>query len=94
MPANLENLAVATGLEKSPFSFQSQRWAMPKNVQTTIQFYTFPMLVRLWSKSFKLGFWMYKLDLEKTEEPEIKLQTFVGSSKRQESCRKTSISLF
>ena len=60
---------------------QSQRRAMPKNVQTTIQFYTFPMLVRLWSKSFKLGFWMYKLDLEKTEEPEIKLQTLIESKK-------------
>ena len=35
---------------------------------------------------------MFKLDLEKAEEPEIKLPTFVGSSKRQESSRKTSIS--
>ena len=35
MPANLENSAVSTGLEK--FSFESQRKAMPKNVQTTIQ---------------------------------------------------------
>ena len=34
MPANLENSAVATGLEKA-FSFQSQRKAMPKNAQTT-----------------------------------------------------------
>ena len=33
MPANLEYLAVATGLEKV-FSFQFQRKAMPKNVQT------------------------------------------------------------
>ena len=29
---NLENSAVATGLEKNQFSFQSQRKAMPKNV--------------------------------------------------------------
>ena len=34
MPANMENAAVATGLEKL-FSFQSQRKAIPKNVQTT-----------------------------------------------------------
>ena len=27
---------------------------------------------------------MFKLDLEKTEEPEIKLPTSVGSSKKQE----------
>ena len=31
---------------------------------------------------------MFKLDLEKAEEPEIKLPTFVGSSKKQESSRK------
>ena len=35
---------------------------------------------------------MFKLDLEKAEEPEIKLLTSVGSSKKQESSRKTSIS--
>ena len=33
-----------------------------------------------------------KLDLEKAEELEIKLPTFTGTSKRQESSRKTSIS--
>ena len=35
---------------------------------------------------------MFKLDLEKAEEPEIKLPTSVGSSKKQESSRKISIS--
>ena len=35
---------------------------------------------------------MFKLVLEKTEEPEIKLPTSAGSSKKQESSRKTSIS--
>ena len=34
---------------------------------------------------------MFKLVLEKAEEPEIKLPTSPGSSKRQESSRKTSI---
>ena len=33
---------------------------------------------------------MFKLDLEKAEEPEIELPTSVGSSKKQESSRKTS----
>ena len=33
---------------------------------------------------------MFKLDLEKVEEPEIKLPPSVGSSKKQESSRKTS----
>ena len=45
------------------------------------------MLIRLWSKSFRLDFssirteniQMYKLGLEKEEEPEIKLPTLVGS---------------
>ena len=35
---------------------------------------------------------MYKLDLEKAEEPEIKLPTSVGSLKKQENSRKTSTS--
>ena len=35
---------------------------------------------------------MFKLVLEKAEEPEIKLPTSVGSSKKQESSRKTSTS--
>ena len=39
-------------------------------------------------------FQMFKVVLEKAEEPEIKLPTFTGSSKEQESSRKTSISAF
>ena len=35
---------------------------------------------------------MFKLDSEKAEEPEIKLPTSVGSSKKQETSRKTSTS--
>ena len=35
---------------------------------------------------------MLKLDLEKAEEPEIKLLTSIGSLKKQESSRKTSTS--
>ena len=37
-------------------------------------------------------FQMFKLDLEKAEEPEIKLPTFIGFSKKQENSRKTSTS--
>ena len=36
---------------------------------------------------------MFRLDLEKPEKPEIKLPTSVGSSKKQESSRKTSTAL-
>ena len=35
---------------------------------------------------------MFKLDVEKAEEPEVKLPTSVGSSKKQEKSRKTSTS--
>ena len=38
-----------------------------------------------------MNFQMFKLDLEKAEETEIKLSTSVGSSKNQDSSRKTSI---
>ena len=36
---------------------------------------------------------MFKMDLEKAGEPEIKLPTSIGSSKKRESYRKTSASL-
>ena len=39
-----------------------------------------------------MGFKMFKLDLKKAEEPEIKLPTSIGSLKKQEISRKTSIS--
>ena len=42
----------------------------------------------MWTVSFQ----MVKLDLEKAEEPEIKWPTSIGSSKKQESSRKTSTS--
>ena len=38
------------------FSFQSQRRAMPKNVQTTLQLCSCNILARLSSKSFELSF--------------------------------------
>ena len=41
-----------------------------------------------------MNFQTFKLDLEKTEELEIKLPTYVGSQKKQENSRKTSTSAF
>jgi len=86
---------------KFQFSFQSQRRPMSNNVHTTIQFRSFSMLLRLYTKSFRLGFsstWtenfqMYKPGLEKTEEPEIKLPTFMGSWRKHQNSRKTSTSV-
>ena len=85
---------------KGQFSLQSQRKAMPKNVQTTTQLHSSHMLVKWCLKFSKSGFnntWtmnfqMFKLILENTEEPEIKLPVSAGSSKKTESSRKTSIS--
>ena len=85
---------------KGQFSFQSQRKAMPKNVQTTEWLHSAHMLVKQFSKFSKpdfnstwtMNFQIFKLDLEKAEEPEIKLPASVGSLKKQESFRKTSTS--
>ena len=46
MPANLENSAVATELEKGQFSFQSQRKAMPMIVQTTAKLLSYHTLAK------------------------------------------------
>ena len=54
---------------------------MLKILQTRLQQYMNPELP------------MFKLVLEKAEEPEIKLPTSAGSWKKQESSRKTSISV-
>ena len=64
---------------KGQFSFQSQRKAMPKNAQTTAQLHSSHMLAKWCLKFSKPGFsntWtvnfqMFKLVLEKAEEPEI-----------------------
>ena len=88
--ANLENSAVVTGLEKVCFCFN------PKERQCQRMSHSSHTLVKWCSKFSKPGFnniWtvnfqMFKLDLEKAEEPEIKLPTSTGSSKKQKSSRK------
>ena len=75
---------------KGQFSFQSQRKAMPKNAKTTTQSHSSHTLTKLCSKFSKIGFnstWtvnfqMFKLYLEKAEEPEIILPTSTGSQKK------------
>ena len=51
-----------------------------------------PFLNPGFNSMWTVNFQMFKLDLEKAEEPKIKLPTSVGSWKKQESSRKTSIS--
>ena len=94
MPANLENSAVATGLEKVSFHSSAKECSnyrtialishaskvMLKILQARLQQY----------RNHELP--MFKVDLEKVEEPEIKLPTSVGTSKKQKNTRKTSTS--
>ena len=99
--SKFEKLSCGHGTGKGQFSFQSPRKAMPKNAQTTAQLHSSHTLVKLCLKFSKPGFsnmWpmnfqMFKLVLEKAEEPEIKLPTSAESSKNQESSRKLSISV-
>ena len=44
------------------------------------------------NNKWTVNFQMFKLDLEKAEEPEIKLPTYIGSLKKQENSIITSIS--
>ena len=77
---------MATGLEKaSSISIPKKGNAKECSNDWTIAFILPASKIIL--KSFKLGFnsmgtenfQMYKLDLEKAEEPEIKLPAFIGS---------------
>ena len=73
---------------------------MPKNAQTTTQFALISHASKVILKILQArlqqymnrDFQMFKLDLEKAEEPEIKLPTSAVSLKKQESSRKTSTS--
>ena len=94
MPANLENAAVATGLEKDSFHSNAKECSnyrtialishaskvMLKILQARLQQYMNPELPDV------------QVGLEKAEEPEIKFPTSIGSLKKQESSRETSIS--
>ena len=72
----------------------------PKKAQTMAQLHSSRTPVKSCSKCSKRGFsntWtvnfqIFKLVLEKAEEPEIKLPTSAASSQKQETSRKTSIS--
>ena len=97
MPANLENSAVATGLEKISFiPIPNKGNAKECSNYRTIVFISnaskvmlkFPSQASIVHEPRTSR--CFKLDLEKAEEPEIKLPTSVGSSRKQGSSRKTS----
>ena len=91
--------AVTTGLERSVFI------PVPKkgNAKECSNYHTIALISHASKVMFKIlqvrlqqyvngNFQMFKLDLEKVEEPEIKLPTPAGSLKKQESSRKISAS--
>ena len=96
MPANLENSAVATGLEKVFIPVPKKGNAKECSSYHTIALISHASKVMLkilqarLQQYVTLNFQMFKLDFKKAEEPEIKLPTSVGLSK--ESCRKTPTS--
>ena len=99
MPANLENSAVATGLEKVSFhSNPKESNAKECSNYRTITLISHASKVMLkilqarLQQYLNLNFQIFKLVLEKAEEPETKLPTSAGSWKKQESSRKASIS--
>ena len=97
MPANLENSAVTTGLEKVGFiSIPKKGNAKESSNYCTIALISHTSKVMLKILQARLqqyvNFQMFKLDVEKAEEPEIKLSISAGSSKKHESSRKTSTS--
>ena len=85
---------------KGQFSFQSLRKSTPKNVQTTAQLHSSHKAAKLMLKILQARLQQYmncelpdvQAGFRKAEKPEIKLPTSVGSSKKQESSRKTSTS--
>ena len=89
MSANLENSAVATGLEKD--WKRSVFIPIPKkgNAKECSNYHTIVLISHATKVMLKMlqgfnstgneNFWMYKLCLEKAEEPEIKLPTFTVS---------------
>ena len=100
MPAYLENLAVATGLEKVSFhSSPKERQCQKCSYYCTITFISHASKVML--KILQAGLQQYVncelLDVQasfrKAEEPENKLPTSAGLLKKQKSSRKTSISI-
>ena len=100
MPANLKNSAVATELEKVSFHFNHKERQCSNYCTNALISHTSKVIPN--SKSSKPGitgmwtvkFQMFKLDLEKAEEPEFKLPTSLRSSKKKTEYRKTCDSVY
>ena len=76
MPTNLENSAVATGLQKVSFH---------PNAKECSNHHTIALISHTSKIMLKFLHEMFKLLLEKAEEPEIKLPTSAGPWEKEES---------
>ena len=99
MPANLENSAVATGLEKVSFhSNPKERQCQRMLKYCTIALISHSSKVMLKILQGRLQQYMncelpdVQAGFKKAKKPEIKLPTSIGSSKKEESSRKPSTS--
>ena len=86
MPAHLENSAVSTGLEKSvfiPIPMKGNDKGYSNCCAIAVISHTSKIMLKILQARLQqlVNFQMFKLVLEKAEEPEIKLPTSVGSSK-------------
>ena len=99
MPANLENSAVATGLEKVNFHSNSKEG----NANECSNYRTIAVISqasKVMLKILQARFQQYmnrelpdvQARFRKAEEPDIKLPTSIGSLKKQKNYRKISIS--
>ena len=82
MSANLENPAVAAGLEKVSFTSTPKKGNAKEcsNYHTiVITFHANKVIFKILQASLQQNFQIYNLVLEKAEKPEIKLSTFIGS---------------
>ena len=99
MPANMENSAVATGLEIASFHFNPKE----RQCQRVLNYCTIALIShasKVMLKILQARLQQYvngeltdvQAGFRKGRGTEIKLPTFAGSWKKQESSRKTSIS--
>ena len=97
MPANLENSAVATGLEKVSFHSNPKERQCQRMLKL-LHNCTHPHASKVMLKILQARLQRYvnrelpdvQAGFRKGREPEIKLPTSVGSLKKQERSRKTS----
>ena len=91
MPTNLENSAVATGLEN--VSFHSNPKECSNNHTIALISHTSKVMLKSCVNNMRtVNFQIFKLVLDKVEEPEIILPAFLESSKAREYKKNISFS--